>query len=751
MRARHRAGGRPPSHPVTGGTVTYAERMSWEELASSVRRRVRNEDQPTSKASAVGSMVRLSVIAGVVAAAIITPATALVASTTTRAADDMLSLPLELVEGPSPQTSRLYAAGGELLAYFYEENRQDVPLEQISPVMQEAILAIEDRRFYEHGALDFEGTMRALLNNASDGQTQGGSTITQQLIKMTLVQQAATDEQRRAATEQSVARKVRELRLAIDYEEQHTKDEILAKYLNIAYFGDGAYGVAAAASHYFSVTPEELTVAQAATLAGLVKNPTEFDPNIYPERALQRRNTVLSVMANQGKISQQESQDLQATDLGLNVTEYPNGCVTSVAAFSCDYIRRYLMEEPALGDSIDERRERLERGGLTIRSNIDLGMQVAANDAVAANVLPTDRAIGALALVEPGTGKVKGLAQSRPMGRDKAAGQSFINYVVPTEYGDSAGFQAGSTFKMFTAAAALQQGIGVDRTYNSPPRMTVPAGTYFDCEGGGTDPWEVGNSTSSGTMNMYNGMRLSVNTYFAQLERDAGLCNTVRMAEAMGIDVPFNKGGTGPNDVVPSFTLGITDVSPLDMAAAYAVPASGGMYCEPQPVAEVLDISGEPIKTYEPECNQVLTQTEAAQINDILRGLQEPGGFGFSNGTGLAVPSAAKTGTTQSNKAVWYTGYTPELSTAAMIAGADEDGIPIPLSGNSVNGRIVSANQAAGSSLAGPMWAAAMRVIQGSLSPVNFDPPPRRAPAPRPAPRPNPQAPPADPAAAPAP
>ena len=721
--------------------------MSWEDLASSLRRRARNESEPTSTASAIASVARLAALAGVIVAAIVTPATALVAATATQAADDVLSLPLELTDGTSPQTSRLYAAGGELLAYFYEENRQEVPLEKISPVMQEAILAIEDRRFYEHGALDLEGTLRALLNNAAEGQTQGGSTITQQLVKLILVQQAVTEEQRKAATEQSVARKVRELRLAVDYEKKHSKDEILARYLNIAYFGDGAYGIAAAASHYFSVTPEELTVPQAATLAGLVKNPVEFDPSIYPERALQRRNTVLSVMAEQGKISQQESEDLQATDLGLNVTEYPNGCVTSQASFACDYIRRYLLEDPALGATEDERRERLERGGLTIKTNIDLGMQVAANEAVAANVQATDQAIGALAMVEPGTGKVKGLAQSRPMGRDKAAGQSFINFTVPTEYGQSLGFQAGSTFKIFTAAAALQQGIGVNKTYNSPPDMTVPAGTYFDCEGGGTSPWEVSNSTTSGTKNMYSGLRESVNTYFAQLERDAGLCNVVRMAEAMGIKVP----SSGPeNAVVPSFTLGPLPVSPLDMAAAYAVPASGGMYCKPLPVTEVLDINGETIKTYEPECNRAMSPEVAAQLNDILRGLQQPGGFGYNAGTGLNVPSAAKTGTTNDNKSVWYTGYTPELSTAAMIAGADIDGTPINLAGVQVNGRIVSYNEAAGSALAGPMWAAAMRAIQNFLSPVDFQPPPRQGPAPRPR-QAQSRAPAADPAAAPAP
>ncbi|MFT4299718.1 MAG: transglycosylase domain-containing protein [Aeromicrobium sp.] len=710
--------------------------MEWDKVAAAtatatsgrvgrLRRRVRDEHRPPSPGAAVMSILRLSGIAGLLVAFIVTPAAALTTYTFTRVVDDVMTLPLELPETPNAQTSRLYAAGGELIAYFYQENRQDVPLDQIAPVMRDAILAIEDHRFYEHGALDLEGTLRAAFNNAAAGSTQGGSTITQQLVKMTLLQQASTDEQKKAATEQTLARKMRELRLAIDMEERYTKDEILAKYLNIAYFGDGAYGVFAAASHYFSVTPDQLTTAQAAMLAGLVKNPVEFDPNVYPERSLQRRNTVLSVMADQGKISASESQELQATGLDLHVTEFPNGCVSSTAAFSCDYARRYLLDEPALGSTVEERRERLERGGLTIKSNIDLNMQTAINDAVAASVTPTENAIGALALVEPGSGKVRGVAQSRPMGRDKAAGQSYINFAVPTQYGDSAGFQAGSTFKMFTLAAALNAGLPVTTSFNSPATMTLPSGTYFDCNGDGTGKWTVSNSTSSGTMNMYTGMRLSVNTYFAQLEAKVGLCKTIQMAEAMGIEVPDGSDGR-PTSHVPSFTLGVTDVSALDMAAAYAVPASGGMYCKPQPIAEILDHEGDVLKTYQPECTRVFSEEVAAQINDITRGLQEPGGFGYSHGTGLNIPSAAKTGTTSSAKAVWYVGYTPELSTAAMIAGADADGIPIALRGGN----------AAGSSVAGPMWARAMKVIQNYLSPVDFAAPPSRQPSANPSPTP---------------
>jgi membrane peptidoglycan carboxypeptidase len=696
--------------------------MPWDDLTDNVRRIAQTPPRTSSRASLVGTMVVLAAAAGVLVAAVVIPGTAFFAATANDVTRDVVELPLELDDQPNPQTTRLYASDGSLLAYFYEENRQDVPLDQIAKTMQTAIVSIEDNRFYEHGALDLKGTLRALVNNASDGQTQGGSTITQQLVKLTLVQQATTKEQIRAATEKSTARKVRELKLAINYEENHTKKEILERYLNIAYFGDGAYGINAAAYHYFSTSPDKLTVKQAATLAGLVKNPEEFNPRVYPERALQRRNTVLQVMATQGKITQKQADELIASPIDLKITRFPNGCVESVAAFSCDYIRQYLMDDEALGATVDERRNRLERGGLTIKSTIDVRMQKAINKAVTNRVGAKDKAIGSLALVEPGTGNVRGIAQSRPMGRDKKKGQTFLNFSVPTAYGQSTGFQGGSTFKMFTTVAALKDGIPPSKSYRSPQTMVMRAGTYFTCEGLGTSEWDVKNSTGQGTFTMYTGLRRSVNTYFAQLERDAGLCNTVKAAEEMGIDVP-------ERDEVGPFTLGATYVSTLSMAAAYATPASGGTYCEPRPVNEILDANGKVLKKYPEQCTRVMSKDVAATVNDILRGVQQPGGFGYNNGTALRIDSAAKTGTTNSAQSVWYVGYTPELAAASMIAGVNKADNPASLVGVTLKGVPVSFSQAGGSSLSGPMWKDAMGVIQDYLSPERFDAPPRRQPS----------------------
>lgn len=709
--------------------------MASDDFRDSLRRAAQSETTSKRKPVLIGSMARLSVLAGLLVALVMIPTTAIVAMTATQVSDDVIELPLTLKDERSAQTSRLLASDGQLIAYFYNENRQDVPLEEIAPVMQDAILSIEDARFYEHGALDLKGTLRALVNNASEGQTQGGSSITQQLVKLTLLSQATTKEQQAAAIKKSPARKIRELKLAIELENKYSKKEILERYLNLAYFGDGAYGISAAAFHYFSKSPAELNARQAATLAGLVKDPVGFDPNVYPEKALQRRNTVLAVMERLGKITPEVSTKYQASALALKVTEFPNGCVGVTGEFSCDYAKQWLMAQPALGETEEDRLANLQRGGLTIKSNIDLSMQAAADDAVESTVKPTDEAIAALAMVEPGTGKVRAVAQSRPIGTDLKKGESFINFVVPTAYGQSGGFPAGSTFKMFTVAAALKNGVDPGQTFNAPRDLTMKAGDFFACNGGGTSEWKVSNSTTSGRMNMYRATRQSVNTYFAQLEKQAGLCNTVRAAESMGIKVP-------EDDQVGPFTLGVTSVSPLDMAAAYATAASGGMYCKPRPVDEILDANGQVLKKFDPSCERVLTSGQAAQINDILRGVQEPGGFGFSNGTGLDVPSAAKTGTTQENKAVWYAGYTPELATASMIAGVvsndsnpDRNGTPKSLAGVTINGRLLDFNAVGGSSLAGPMWAKAMKQIQTSLTPVNFDTPPKTQSTLRSAPR----------------
>jgi membrane peptidoglycan carboxypeptidase len=319
-------------------------------------------------------------------------------------------------------------------------------------------------------------------------------------------------------------------------------------------------------------------------------------------------------------------------------------------------------------------------------------------------------------MVEPGTGAVRALAQSRPMGRNKKTGQTYLNYVVPQEYGDSNGFQAGSTFKLFVLASAIEyNGFPLHQQINAPAEKDIPESNYKGCPGDGNrvGVWQVHNSTTSGMKDAYSGTRESVNTFFAQLEEITGLCNPYKMAQSMGLQLTDPK-----HERVPTFTLGVPSVSPLEMAGAYATVAARGLHCDSRPVSEILDSAGKPIKKYDKSCQQVMAQGTADGVNDILRGVQEPGGFGGDAGLGLSVPSAAKTGTINDNMTVWYDGYTPTLATAAMIAGANSKGQWITLNGQHLKGGYVVT--AHGSTTAGPMWGDAMHVIQQWLPNEDF-------------------------------
>jgi membrane peptidoglycan carboxypeptidase len=372
------------------------------------------------------------------------------------------------------------------------------------------------------------------------------------------------------------------------------------------------------------------------------------------------------------------------------------------------------MDDESLGKTPEERKKLIRSGGLTIRTTIDLRYQAAADRSVREHVFPTDQALGGLAMVEPGTGNVRAIAQSRPMGRDKPKGQTYLNYVVPTKYGDSNGFQAGSTFKAFVLATALKKGIDPNTTLSVPSQEFIPMNDYRDCDGPytSTEVWDPQNyDGSGGTFDLYSGTQLSVNTFFANLELLTGICEPYELAKSMGIDL------TDPDrERVPSFTLGVVNTSPLEMAEAYATFAAQGKHCASRAVTAIEDANGNLLKEYPSRCTQVLEANVANTVNDILKGVMAPGGFGSAIST--VQPDAGKTGTTQDGKSVWFVGYTPNLATAAMIAGANREGQPIPLAGQTVGGSFIAS--ASGSGIAGPMWGDAMSVIEQWLDDATF-------------------------------
>jgi membrane peptidoglycan carboxypeptidase len=663
-------------------------------------------------------MAIVAAVMGVVVAGLAIPFAGVLGIGAKSLSHSVEDLPANLRTQPLAQQTKIVDQSGTTVATLYDQNRINVPLSQISRKMVKSIVAIEDYRYYQHGALDLKGTLRALVTNqASGGAVQGGSSITQQMVKMTLVDQAKTAKQRKAATADTYARKLTELRYAIAFEQNYSKDWILERYLNIAYYGDGAYGVQAAARHYFDTNAKDLTLLQGATLAGLVKNPSGYDPITNRDRGIQRRNVVLDRLAQLHVIKQHRADVLKKKPLGLHPVATPNGCVNSSAPFFCDYVVNYLEQDPALGKTVDARKKLLYTGGLTIHTTISLRDQRAADTSVHNHVFPKDQAIGALAMVQPGTGDVKAISQSRPMGRDAKAGQTYLNYVVPQKYGDSNGFQPGSTFKAFVLAAAIQQGIPLSQMIASPPQVHIPMSEYRVCGGKSfqsTDTWSPHTSTISGTMNAYTGTQESVNTFYAKLELQTGLCEPYRLAKAMGINLDDPA-----TEMVPSFTLGVASVSPLELADAYATFAARGLHCDPRPVVSIDDSNGNQLKSYEPQCQQVIAAPVADAVNDVLRGVQSPSGFGAA--LILNQESAAKTGTNDNNMSVWYMGYTPNLATASMIAGANSLGHWITLNGQTIGGQFTDV--AHGSTTAGPMWYGAMNQIQNWLPDATFTPP----------------------------
>ncbi|MGZ5404690.1 MAG: transglycosylase domain-containing protein, partial [Nocardioides sp.] len=635
-----------------------------------------DERLPASRVlSHLGVMVIVAAVMGVLVAGLAIPFAGIVGLAARDVSRTMDDLPTELTVEPLAQKTTIVDGAGNTITSLYDENRVNVALSQVSRTMVKAIVAIEDYRYYEHGALDLKGTLRALVTNqASGGVVQGGSSITQQMVKLTLVDQADTKAERAEAIEESFSRKIRELRYAIAFEEQYSKDWILERYLNLAYFGDGAFGIQSAARHYFNKNARDLDLAESALLAGIVKNPSDLDPTDNPDAARERRNVVLDRMAQLNVIPEAKAEKLKRTKIQLDLQPTDNGCVNSRAPFFCDYVINYLMKDPSLGETRDDRRETLRTGGLTIRTTVDLRFQDAADQAVKDAVNPTDQAVGGLAMVEPGTGEVKALAQSRPMGGDKSRGQTFLNYVVPQEYGDSNGFQPGSTFKAFVLAQALSQGVPPRYSLTVPGQEFIPSSEFgqADCPYRSTEVWEPANfDGSGGTYDLYSGTQNSVNTFFANLELITGLCKPYELAKDMGI-VLTNPAG----ERVPSFTLGVSDVSPLEMAEAYATFAARGRHCESRPISAIEDVQGNLLKEYPARCTQALEEPVADTVNDILKGVLEPGGFGQNITIGQE--DAGKTGTTQDAKAVWFVGYTPNLATAAMIAGANSEGQPIP-------------------------------------------------------------------------
>ncbi|MEE4544696.1 transglycosylase domain-containing protein [Streptomyces sp. V4-01] len=620
-----------------------------------------------STAQQAAKFLGVSVLAGVVLAGITLPAVGALGLSAKGTATGFDDLPGELKAPTLSQASKILDAKGGLIATVYSRDRTVVPIEKMSPNILKAIVDIEDARYYEHGALDLKGILRALSHNASDGGTQGASTLTQQYVKNVFVEEAGDDADKVAqAQAQTVGRKIKEMKYAIQVEKELGKKKILENYLNITFFGEQAYGIEAASERYFSVHAKDLSIPQAAMLAGLVQSPSRYDPVNDETEALKRRNTVLARMGQLKDITPAAAAAAEKAPLGLKVSKPKNGCITAVngAGFFCDYVRETFLQNAAFGATKEARSARWNTGGLTIHTTLEPKAQAAAIHGISKHVYKSDPVASAAAVVEPGTGKIRAMAQSRPYGFGKNETQ--INLSVDRGMGGGAGYQPGSTMKPFTAAAALEQGIQPAQSYPSPHEMPYP-----DVPGCGNTVYrDPGvnvtneNDSENGPYTMPQALQKSINTYFVSLEAQVGLCPITQMINRLGMT---QRAGGGQWTLGGSFTLGSNEASPLDMAAAYAAFAARGTYCTPIAIESATDAAGKAIPVPKQHCGQAMSTNTADTITTMLKGVVDDG-----TGTEAGLQdrdSAGKTGTTDERKAAWFVGYTPQLAAAVWIGG----------------------------------------------------------------------------------
>ena len=588
-------------------------------------------------------------------------------------------LPGDLQTVAPAEESQLLDSSGAVIAHFYDKQRIVVPSANIADVMKKAIVAIEDKRFYEHNGVDATGIARALVTNLGDSGRQGASTITQQYVRNSLAERGYLEgdaDQVSAATEQTTERKLREIKYALALEKTQSKDEILTGYLNIAPFGPITYGVEAASQRYFSKSASELNYLEAALLAGLVQSPVQYDPLTHPEAAQERRDTVLATMLDQGVITQEEYDEGIATsvDSMLHPTVSSEGCsgADSSKAYFCDYVLSQFLEDPTFGATRIERERLLKTQGITIRTTLDTAKQDAAYASLT-NAIPVGDASGlndALVSLDPRTGKVLAMAQNTTYGIE--SGQTMANYSA------DGNFQVGSTFKVFTLLQWFKEGHSAYETVGSANTF-YPNGS-FKCDGRSitTEGYQVNDlAGKTGTMNVVRATGQSVNQAFVNMASRVDFCSIFETAYDMGI----TEDGEVPAPF-PANILGSVSSSPLHMASVFATIANSGQQCKPQSIESVTDRDENVLKEFAADCKEVISPDLANKTAALLTA--SAGQYYTSTRLGDGRPFAAKSGTTDGHANTWLTGFTPSLATSVWVGHGDNSSQEV--SGVVING-----------------------------------------------------------------
>lgn len=627
-----------------------------------------------STTNSLTKLVASTVAAGVLGALALVPFASLSGVAVARTNDTMQTNLSDLTDGRGPGVTTITDSTDQPIAYIYAQRRFEVGGDQISTSMKDAIVSIEDRRFYEHDGVDLQGFGRAILTNlVAGGVEQGASTINQQYVKNFLLLVEADDEaEQAAAVETSIPRKLREMKMASDLEKTLSKDEILTRYLNIVPFGNGAYGVEAAARTYFGTSAAELTIPQSAMLAGIVQSSSYLNPYTNHDAVFERRNTVLGAMADAGAISPDEASAFQQEPLGVLETPQglSNGCIgAGDRGFFCDYALQYLSEQGITQDM-------LAKDSYTIKLTLDPDVQDAAHNAVSSHVDPTTPGVAEVVnVIEPGENSrdILAITSSRNYGLDLDAGETMLPQAT-----SRVGNGAGSIFKIFTAAAAIQQGAGLDAMLDVPSRYEVkgmgsggaancPANTYCVENAGSYAP----------RMTLQDALAQSPNTAFVEMIEQVGVDTVVDLSVKLGLRSYTDEGSfDGESSIADymkdnnlgSYTLGPTAVNPLELSNVAATIASGGMWCEPNPITSVHDREGNEVYIDRPACERAIdAETASALAVGMSKDTVSGTAASAASMYGWSLPTAAKTGTTESNQSSAFMGFNSNFAAAPYI------------------------------------------------------------------------------------
>jgi len=681
---------------------------------------------PSTRRTVFG-LVGCTALAGVLLAGVLFPIAGGLGYVSNRAADTVDNVSGELIEGVVPAISTMTDLAGNPIAWLYEQRRFEVPSTKISNEMKLAIVSVEDRRFAEHQGVDWQGTLRAFLTNTTSGQVeQGASTLDQQYVKnYQLLVVADTDAERRAAIETTPARKIREIRMALSLDKELTKDEILTRYLNLVPFGNASFGIQDAAQTYFGVDASELTVTQAAMLAGVVQSSSALNPYINPDDVIARRNIVLDTMIDTIPNRAAEFEAAKAEPLGVldEPNTLPRGCIAAGdRGFFCDYALQYLEDAGISRDQIDE-------GGYLIRTTLDPAVQNSTQAALTANTDPDlDGVATVMNVVAPGQDqhRILAMGSSRTYGLDADADET----VQPQPY-SLVGNGAGSIFKIFTTAAAMERGLGTNATLQVPRRVEVRGlgdGGARNCPAGAYCVENVGNYPPSLTVT--DALAQSPNTAFVKLLESVGVTPTVDMAVRLGLRSYTLPGSSGfgeqsmadlqKKQSLGSFTLGPTWVNPLELSNVAATLASGGTWCPPNPIDSVYDREGVPVPVTQQACEQVVEPGLATTLANAMSKDDQPGGTSASaaRSVGWTLPMSGKTGTTESNRSSGFLGFTNRYAAAVYTYGDS----PTPGQICSFPLRPCSSGNLYGGNEPARTWYDAMDPIATNFGPIELPP-----------------------------